>query len=291
MDHRYCRPSSAFPPLPARPVRSRVAGPRSGDVLVFHGDKREAIDAYEHSLTLENGPVWEVYENLSVTRHELGDLEGYLATALAANEAFPDHERAPLLLGTALDMNSQSQQAIAIFQMGLKASQSRHQGNSPLAPEYSFRLGTAYYHAGDLENMSANMDRLLLFFPDHAQAKNNYAYYLANFGVRLDDALTMVEAALKDQPQNANYWDTKAVVFMTQGKWGKAAAAMAECLKFGGAQESASCLHAAEIFYHLDRKEDMETYFTKAFENGATEEEVRAIRTQLLQSDLQETAR
>jgi predicted Zn-dependent protease len=139
--------------------------------------------------------------------------------------------------------------------------------------------------------MSANMDRLLLFFPDHAQAKNNYAYYLANFGVRLDDALTMVEAALKDQPQNANYWDTKAVVFMTQGKWGKASAAMGECLKFGGAQESASCLHAAEIFYHLDRKEDMETYFTKAFENGATEEEVRVIRTQLLQSDLQETVR
>ncbi|NDD47588.1 MAG: hypothetical protein EBZ31_04485, partial [Flavobacteriia bacterium] len=148
-----------------------------------------------------------------------------------------------------------------------------------------------YFHAGDLENMSANMDRLLLFFPDHAQAKNNYAYYLANFGVRLDDALTMVEAALKDQPQNANYWDTKAVVLMNQGKWGKAAAAMAECLKFGGAQESASCLHAAEIFYHLDRKEDMETYLTKAFENGASEEEVRAIRTQLLQSDLLETAR
>ena len=273
----------------ARPESALLARVR-GDVLVFHGDKREAIDAYEHSLTLENGPVWEVYENLSVTRHELGDLEGYLATALAANEAFPDHERAPLLLGTALDMNGQYQQAIAIFQMGLKRSQSQHQGNSPLAPEYYFRLGTAYFHAGDLENMSASMDRLLLFFPDHAQAKNNYAYYLANFGVRLDDALTMVEAALKDQPQNANYWDTKAVVFMNQGKWGKAAAAMGECLKFGGAQQSASCLHAAEIFYHLDRKEDMETYLTKAFENGATEEEVRVIRTQLLQSDLLETA-
>ena len=273
-----------------RPESALLARVR-GDVLVFHGDKREAIAVYEHSLTLENGPLWEVYENISVTRHELGDLEGYLATALAANEAFPDHERAPLLFGTALDMNGQPDQAIIIFQIGLKRSQSQHQGNSPLAPEYYFRLGTAFFHAGDLENMSANMDRLLLFFPDHAQANNNYAYYLANFGVRLDDALTMVEAALKDQPQNANYWDTKAVVFMTQGKWGKAAAAMAECLKFGGAQESASCLHAAEIFYHLDRKEDMETYFTKAFENGATEEEVRAIRTQLLQSDLQESAR
>ncbi len=139
--------------------------------------------------------------------------------------------------------------------------------------------------------MSTSLDRLLLFFPDHTQAKNNYAYYLANFGVRLDEALTMVDAALKDQPENANYWDTKAVVLMNQGKWGKASGAMAECLQFGGAQNAASCLHAAEIFYHLDRKEDMETYLTKAIENGASEEEVAIIRRQLLQSDLQESAR
>lgn len=273
-----------------RPESALLARVR-GDVLVFHGDKREAIAVYEHSLTLENGPLWEVYENISVTRHELGDLEGYLATALAANEAFPDHERAPLLFGTALDMNGQPDQAIIIFQIGLKRSQSQHQGNSPLAPEYYFRLGTAFFHAGDLENMSTSLDRLLLFFPDHTQAKNNYAYYLANFGVRLDEALTMVDAALKDQPENANYWDTKAVVLMNQGKWGKASGAMAECLQFGGAQNAASCLHAAEIFYHLDRKEDMETYLTKAIENGASEEEVAIIRRQLLQSDLQESAR
>lgn len=273
-----------------RPASALLARVR-GDVLVFHGDKREAITVYEHSLTLENGPLWEVYENISVTRHELGDLEGYLATALAANEAFPDHERAPLLFGTALDMNGQPDQAIIIFQIGLKRSQSQHQGNSPLAPEYYFRLGTAFFHAGDLENMSTSLDRLLLFFPDHTQAKNNYAYYLANFGVRLDEALTMVDAALKDQPENANYWDTKAVVLMNQGKWGKASGAMAECLQFGGAQNAASCLHAAEIFYHLDRKEDMETYLTKAIENGASEEEVAIIRRQLLQSDLQESAR
>ncbi|MDA8787757.1 hypothetical protein N9N00_02695 [Schleiferiaceae bacterium] len=273
-----------------RPESALLARVR-GDVLVFHGDKREAIAVYEHSLTLENGPLWEVYENISVTRHELGDLEGYLATALAANEAFPDHERAPLLFGTALDMNGQPDQAIIIFQIGLKRSQSQHQGNSPLAPEYYFRLGTAFFHAGDLENMSASLDRLLLFFPDHTQAKNNYAYYLANFRVRLDEALTMVDAALKDQPENANYWDTKAVVLMNQGKWGKASGAMAECLQFGGAQNAASCLHAAEIFYHLDRKEDMETYLTKAIENGASEEEVAIIRRKLLQSDLQESAR
>jgi hypothetical protein len=35
----------------------------------------------------------------------------------------------------------------------------------------------------------------------------------------------------------------------------------------------------------------METYLTKASENGASEEEVAIIRRQLLQSDLQESAR
>ncbi|HAB35939.1 MAG TPA: hypothetical protein DCE58_04975 [Cryomorphaceae bacterium] len=267
----------------ARPESALLARVR-GDVLVYHGDKREAVEAYEHSLTLPNGSRWEVYENISVTRHELRDLAGYLATAFAANEAFPDHERAPLLLGTALDMNGQSGQAITIFQLGLKRSQSQYQGNSPLAPEYYFRLGTAFFHTGDLENMSASLDRLLLFFPDHAQAKNNYAYYLGAFGVRLDDALTMVEAALKDQPENPNYWDTKAFVFMQQGKWAKAASCMESCLKFGGEKSADACMHAAAISYHLGRKEDMESFLVKAYELGAKLEDVDAVRRQLLQT-------
>ena len=77
---------------------------------------------------------------------------------------------------------------------------------------------------------------------------------------------------------------------MMQGKWSKAQGAMSECLKFGGDKSAEACIHAAQIFYHLDRKEDMETYLTKATENGASEEEVRVIRTQLFQSDLLETS-
>ena len=258
--------------------------------LQAYGKTWEAIRGLEESLKLPGGQIWETYESLAVTQHEMGDLMGYLATAFAANEVFPDHERAPLLLGAALDMNGQPAQAITTFLLGLRRSQSRNQGNSPLAPEYYFRLGTAYCHAGDLENMSASLDRLLLFFPDHVQAKNNYAYYLAQFGVRLDDAKTMAMAALEAQPENANYWDTYAFVLMMQGKWSKAQGAMSECLKFGRDKSAEACIHAAQIFYHLDRKEDMETYLTKASENGASEEEVRVIRTQLFQSDLLETS-
>jgi tetratricopeptide (TPR) repeat protein len=197
--------------------------------------------------------------------------------------AFPDHPRAPLLVGTALDMNGQSQQAITAFQLGLKQSQSLHQGNSPLAPEYYFRMGTAYFHVGDLESMSASMDRLLLFFPDHAQAKNNYAYYLASFGVRLGDAHEMVDDALEAQSENANYWDTKAFVLMQESKWVKAREAMQSCLNYGGDQSSDACLHAASIYGHLNATERMETFLAKALELGATPLDVEAVRRQCLQ--------
>ncbi len=259
-----------------------------GDILAAYGDKVGAIEAYEKSLTLPAGEIWETFENLAVMHHEQGNLSGYLATAFASNEAFPDHERAPLLLGTALDMNGQHSQATTLFLLGLRRSQSIHQGNSPLAPEYYFRLGTAYFHAGDLENMSASMDRILLFFPDHAQAKNNYGFYLAHFGVRLDEAKAMVEAALHTEPENANYWDSFAFVSMQQGHWVEASNAISMGLKFGGEQNADACLHAAQIYYHLNRMEDMETYLVKALENGASEEIIQVIRRQLSQTELLE---
>ncbi|MDG1252801.1 MAG: CDC27 family protein [Schleiferiaceae bacterium] len=257
-----------------------------GDLLHSFGDKNAALIAYQHSLSCPGGQLWETYEAIAVKQHELGDLAEYLVTAFDANEAFPDHERAALLLGTALDMNGQHAQGITTFLLGLRRSQSQNQGNSPLAPEYHFRLGTAYFHAGDVENMSASMDRLLLFFPDHPQAKNNYAYYLACFGVRLDEAKTMVEAALQMQPENANYWDSYAYVSMQQGKWTTAFEAINECLKWGGDQSADACVHAAQIFFHLDHGQEAETYLNKALENGASEEAIRAIRNQLSQTQI-----
>jgi tetratricopeptide (TPR) repeat protein len=151
-----------------------------------------------------------------------------------------------------------------------------HMGNSPLAPEFYFRLGTAHFYVGDLENMAAAMDKLLLVFPDHPQAKNNYAYYLGCFGIRLEEAKKMAEQAVIAEPTNPNYLDTKAFIFMQEGKWEKAHTVMADCLMHGGD------LRAAHIAHHLKLSAEKEEHLTQAAQLGATEEMLQAADRQFI---------
>ena len=253
------------------------------DALYSCGFKTEALASYKASLIRPLGKSWEVFETIASVALEINDLKGYLAIAFEANEAFPDHERAPIMLGMALMLNDQPQQAIKTFQLGLKRSQAYFGGNSPMVPEYLFRLGSAYFHVDDVKNMSAAMDLLLTYMPDYAQAKNNYAYYLSHFNVRLGDAIALVNGALEIEPESPEYWDTKAFVLMQQGKWTKASKAISECLAFGGAQNSVACLHAAVIYSQLKQKEKMESFLKKALDNGATQFEMEAVRRQMNQ--------
>jgi tetratricopeptide (TPR) repeat protein len=267
--------------LLARP-ESAILKRTQGELFRTQGKLAEAIDAYQSSLSLPNGNRWDTYETIALLNVEQGDFPAYLQTAFDANEAFPEHERAPLLLGTALDRNGQSSMAISTYIMGLKMSLAHYQGNSPLQPEYLFRLANAYFHEGDLENMSVCMDQVLGFFPDHAQAKNNYAFYLAAFGIRLEDAQDMIQAALELEPTNVHYLDTYAYVLFKKGKWAKAEGIMGKCMSAGGNEDVDACLHAAEIAICLKKWEEAENFLSKAASNGASARALEEIRKQII---------
>jgi len=267
--------------LVARP-ESAILKRTQGDLFRTQGKLAEAIDAYQSSLSYPNGNRWDTYETIALLNVERGDFPAYLQIAFDANEAFPEHERAPLLLGTALDRNGQSSMAISTYIMGLKMSLANYQGNSPLQPEYLFRLANAYFHEGDLENMSACMDQVLGFFPDHAQAKNNYAYYLAAFGIRLEDAQSMIQAALELEPANVHYLDTYAYVLFKKGKWAKAEGIMNKCMSAGGNEDADACLHAAEIAICLKKWKEAENFLSKAASNGASARALEEIRKQII---------
>jgi tetratricopeptide (TPR) repeat protein len=253
-----------------------------GEIADARGEAMSAQRYVRESLTLPNGMQYESWELLCMLDQRTGDLPAYLQDALAASEAFPENERIALLLGTALYLNNQPQAAVKLLQLGLAKSQNVHMGNSPLAPEFYFRLGTAHFYVGDLENMAAAMDKLLLVFPDHPQAKNNYAYYLGCFGIRLEEAKKMAEQAVIAEPTNPNYLDTKAFIFMQEGKWEKAHTVMADCLMHGGDQLLESCLRAAHIAHHLKLSAEKEEHLTQAAQLGATEEMLQAADRQFI---------
>jgi serine/threonine protein kinase/thioredoxin-related protein/uncharacterized protein HemY len=64
--------------------------------------------------------------------------------------------------------------------------------------------------------------RYTLELDDHIMQKNDLAYFLAIENRNLDEALTLIEEALEEDPENILMLDTKAVILFKQGKYQKA---------------------------------------------------------------------
>jgi tetratricopeptide (TPR) repeat protein len=53
---------------------------------------------------------------------------------------------------------------------------------------------------------------------------NDYAWELANYGRRLDHALELVNEALEHRPDDENFYDTRALIYLLQKKFDLAVA-------------------------------------------------------------------
>jgi thioredoxin-like negative regulator of GroEL len=76
----------------------------------------------------------------------------------------------------------------------------------------------------DAEAEAASLEFLVVKAPD-AEIRNNLAWNLATRGKELDRALALVDAALKDQPKEASYLDTRAECLSRLGRHDEAVAA------------------------------------------------------------------
>ena len=79
--------------------------------------------------------------------------------------------------------------------------------------------------------------------PDNSILQNNYSWSLAERGVRLDYALELVDRALRSEPENGAYLDTKGWVLYQQGAYQDALDFIQKSLKVRDS--------SAEVWEHL----------------------------------------
>ena len=64
----------------------------------------------------------------------------------------------------------------------------------------------------------AYLDTCLFLDPDDAGVLNDYAFYLGESNLRMDEALAMAQQAVAIEPDNANYLDTYAWLLHLMGR-------------------------------------------------------------------------
>ena len=100
--------------------------------------------------------------------------------------------------------------------------------------------------------------------PDYAPALNNYAYYLALKGKKLELAYKMSKKTVEQEPDNPTYLDTVGWILHLLGRSDEAKAYFKHAMLYGG-KESATCLaHYAVVLKALGEEELSKVYRAKA---------------------------
>ena len=116
---------------------------------------------------------------------------------------------------------------------------------------------------------------------------NNYSYYLAERGERLDKAEAWSRKAITNNPENATFLDTYAWVLYKQHDYEAAEKYILKALQFGGENDPEVNEHAGDIQLALESKEIALSYYEKALVLGGDkdrlEEKIRTVRDELPQ--------
>jgi tetratricopeptide (TPR) repeat protein len=101
-------------------------------------------------------------------------------------------------------------------QSAQKAEQMAH-GDSGKETAW-FLLGSIYERQKRFDQAEQQFRKVLEVNPDNAPVLNYYGYMLADRGIRLDEAGSLIERALKQEPNNGAYLDSLGWAFYKQNK-------------------------------------------------------------------------
>lgn len=105
----------------------------------------------------------------------------------------------------------------------------------------------------------------LNIFPENDLLMNNYAYSLADRGIRLDYALQLAKKAVEKQPENGAYLDTIGWIYFKLGIYNKALEYIQKSID--NREESPVVIeHLGDVYFQLGDNTNAKKYWEKALE-------------------------
>jgi tetratricopeptide (TPR) repeat protein len=138
------------------------------------------------------------------------------------------------------------------FSTGEYASQSR------------MLLAEAYYRLDQYHRSDSIFEQLIGEEPENYMVLNNYSYYLAERGEKLDLAKQWSLQTILNNPENATFLDTYAWILYRMKEYEEAERYILEALNKGGANDPEINEHAGDIQVALSSFEIARSYYEKA---------------------------
>jgi len=226
---------------------------------------------------IQNQVYSKAYANL---KHYLelqkGTFNIYMQTILLANAAALDEELI-YMTGKALEEFPDSSdikffRGLALYQTGkFEELLENFEGishNKYSSPEYASQakmlIAEAYYRTDDFARSDSLFETLIQEDPTNYMVLNNYSYYLAERGEKLDKAKEWSAVVVHNNPDNATFLDTYAWVLYKLKSFEEAEKYILSALEKGGENDPEVNEHAGDIQAELESYQIARSYYLKA---------------------------
>ena len=133
-----------------------------------------------------------------------------------------------------------------------------------LTPQFHFWYGSALERAGRLPEAEREMMRCMELDPEMTDPRNYLAYTWAEKNMKLDTALEYIQTALKSEPDNGAYLDTRGWIYFKLGRYAEALTDLEAGLKAAG--EDATILdHIGDALEKLGRGKESVERWSRAY--------------------------
>ena len=205
---------------------------RLGSLYNQLGNRQEAITVYERVIKI-NRDLWRAHdalwqlcvdqydqlyqenqleaaaENLRKAIHSYSELQ---RLSPPANHKHDNNllARFRALLGSLYVVLEREDEAIEVLEKVLETM--------PNHPDANYWLGIAYQEIGNFEQAEHYLRRTIALSPEREEAYNALGYFFAEHGTNLDEAVSLIQKALKKSPANGAYLDSLGWAYFKQGK-------------------------------------------------------------------------
>jgi tetratricopeptide (TPR) repeat protein len=145
---------------------------------------------------------------------------------------------------------------------------------NPTSPDLLYDQAMAAEKIDRLDVMETNLRKVMQIKPDYAHAYNALGYTLADRNLRLDEAKSLIDQALKLAPDDPFILDSLGWVLFRQGQLQEAADMLARAYKLRPDGEIAA--HLGEVLWAQGRQDEARKLWADSLKENASNETLQA---------------
>lgn len=141
-------------------------------------------------------------------------------------------------------------------------------------------LATAQQMAGDFASAEKTLREILKQTPRNPIALNNLGYFLLERNEKLDEALDLIQQAVRIDPTNPSYLDSLGWAYFKLGKFAEAEKYLKDAAKLDGGSATIQ-EHLGDVYQKLNKPELAKKAWQKALNLTSDAEEINRLKAKL----------